>query len=161
MIRDMYRLGRRIGKGGMGEIFEAEHVSIPRKYAVKILRNQDGENTEALSRFHREASIAASVGSRHIVDVFDFGQADDDVYYMVMELLEGESLSAYFDRVGAVSAERWLELLLQIGDGLHAAHCAGCTSPLFDLGLLLAGYAADRHDGASRGTVARWPGGTP
>jgi len=125
VIRGMYRLGRMIGRGGMGEIYEAQHVTIPKKFAVKILRGEFAEGSEAMKRFHREANIAASVGSVHIVEVFDFNQAEDGSLYMAMELLEGESLADYLNRTGAVDPWRWMAILSQIGIGLEAAHQAG------------------------------------
>lgn len=125
VIRGMYRLGPMIGKGGMGEIYAADHVSIPRRFAIKILRGDYTQDPEAMRRFHREATIAASVGSIHIVEVFDFNQAEDGCLYMAMELLEGESLTDYIKRVCRVEPCRWLTLLTQIADGLEATHREG------------------------------------
>ena len=121
----MYRLGEMIGKGGMGEIYEAHHVSIPKRYAIKILRGDYADNPEALKRFHREATIAASVGSAHIVEVYDFNQAEDGCLYMAMELLDGEALSDYLGRESPLDPLRWLEIMTQIAYGLDAAHAAG------------------------------------
>ncbi len=125
VIRGMYRLGKMIGRGGMGEVYEADHVSIPKRYAIKILRGDAAENPEALKRFHREAIIAASVGSAHIVQVYDFNQAEDGCLYMAMELLEGEVLTDYLARESPVDPWQWLAIMTQIANGLDAAHAAG------------------------------------
>ena len=82
----------------MGEIYSAEHVSIPRKFAIKIMRGDYAEDEEALQRFHREASIAASLGSRNIVEVYDFRQTDEGDMFMAMELLLGDSLKDYLQQ---------------------------------------------------------------
>lgn len=109
----------------MGEVYEAEHVSIPRRFAVKFLLGDLGLGSEVLTRFHREASIAASLGSDHIVEVFDYGQSDDGSYFMVMELLEGDTLRQRIADQGAFTPEAWLAFFAQLTDGLEAAHAAG------------------------------------
>jgi serine/threonine-protein kinase len=122
VIKDTYRLTRIIGKGGMGEVYEAEHVSLPRRFAVKFLLGDLGLGDEVLARFHREASIAASVGSKHIVEVFDYGQTADGGYFMVMEYLEGETLTQRIKSQGAMEPQAWLRLFSQLAVGLEAAH---------------------------------------
>jgi len=122
VIKDTYRLTRIIGKGGMGEVYEAEHVSLPRRFAVKFLLGDLGLGDEVLARFHREASIAASVGSKNIVEVFDYGQSVDGGYFMVMEFLEGQTLTERIASQGAMEPQVWLGLFSQLAVGLAAAH---------------------------------------
>jgi serine/threonine-protein kinase len=125
VLRGTYRLVRLIGKGGMGEVYEATHVAIPRRFAVKLLVGDLSGDAEALARFHREANIAASLGSPHIVEVFDFNVAEDDSYYMAMEYLEGETLGARLAREGPLTPEAWLPLFAEVCEGLEVAHAAG------------------------------------
>src|SRR6476646_5146641 len=83
-----YRLTRKLGEGGMGEVFEAEHVHIEKRFAVKLLRPLLASDEEAVKRFQQEARAASSIGHRNIVSIEDFGQADGRAY-MCMELLHG------------------------------------------------------------------------
>jgi len=120
-----YRLVRLLGKGGMGAVFEAEHVKITRKVAVKVLRSRLGDSPEAAQRFLREAQSASAIGHPNIIDIYDIGEEEDGTLFMVMEYLRGESLGAYTRRQGRVAAGQTLTMILQVLSALAAAHAKG------------------------------------
>lgn len=124
-----YRLGERIGKGGMGEVYRAEHRLLARPAAIKVIRpDQLGPGQMrhiALERFRREATAAATLRSPHTIDLYDFGVARDGTFYYVMELLDGVSFEELVDRFGPVPAARAARLVAQACDSLGEAHARG------------------------------------
>ena len=124
VIAGRYAIERVIGRGGMGYVFEAKHVAVGRRVAVKILRPEAARSAEAVTRFHREARAAASIGHKRIVEVLDFGHGDDGAY-LVMELLEGADLASIVREKGALPVARAVGIARQVADGLRAAHAQG------------------------------------
>ena len=88
-----YRLVKKLGEGGMGEVYAAEHVHIEKRFAVKLLRQEIVSNKEAVVRFRQEARSASSLGHRNIIAIEDFGDLPDGRIYMCMELLNGAPLN--------------------------------------------------------------------
>lgn len=125
VLDDRYRIEDLIGKGGMGAVYRAEHVHTGRKVAVKVLHPEFSGSAAEVERFRREARIAVQLSSPHVVEVLDFGQAPDGGLYLVMELLEGESVRARLDRERRLAPDRVSSLLRQLLRGLDAAHRAG------------------------------------
>lgn len=125
MLDGRYRLEERLGEGGMGEVWRAMHVRIGRPVAVKLLRAEVSASPREAERFRREARIAVQLSSPHVIDVLDFGDAPGGGLYLVMELLEGESLRDRLRRVERIPPEEVSRLLRQLLDGLAAAHRAG------------------------------------
>jgi serine/threonine-protein kinase len=131
--RDMgaYRLGKLIGKGGMGEVYRASHRLLARPAAVKVIgvtdmNDMDNEaRTRALERFRREAAVAAALTSPHTISLFDFGVTDQGTYYYVMELLHGMDLQAMVDHHGPLPPARALHFLRQTAVSLAEAHQFG------------------------------------
>ncbi len=122
-----YALGRLLGKGGMGEVYEAEHLGTGRRVAVKLIRGRVLElGPEAEGRFRREARAAAGTRSPHIVEVLDSGEdaATGDLY-LVMEHLRGEDLQRLVDRVGPLAPDVALRIAAQALAGLGRLHDAG------------------------------------
>lgn len=124
VLAERYRVVRKIGEGGMGQVFEAEHVYIARRVALKILRPEVLGNAEAVSRFQQEARAASLIGHDNIVSVEDFGQLPGGGVYMAMELLEGRSLGERM-RQGPLLRSEAVELMSQVCRGLAAAHKMG------------------------------------
>ncbi len=125
-----YRLLAPLGKGGMGEVWRAEHAMLARPAAIKLIKPELlGDDLEerrtAVARFEREARATAALRSPHTVNVYDFGQADDGVLYYVMELLDGLDLDSLVARFGPVPAGRVVHLLQQACCSLAEAHAAG------------------------------------
>ncbi|RPH64024.1 MAG: serine/threonine protein kinase, partial [Acidobacteria bacterium] len=126
-----YRLVERLGEGGMGEVWRAQHRMLARPAAIKLIRPEmlGATNFESrrllLRRFEREAQATALMRSPHTMNVYDFGAADDGTFYYVMELLDGFDLDELIDRFGPVPAERAVYFLRQMCDSLGEAHEAG------------------------------------
>jgi eukaryotic-like serine/threonine-protein kinase len=126
-----YRLVERLGAGGMGEVWRAEHRLLARSAAVKLIRPSslgggDGAQArELIKRFEREARATAALRSPHTIAVYDYGVAEDGTFHYVMELLEGYSLQALVDRFGPVPPERAVRLLRQACHSLAEAHASG------------------------------------
>jgi len=124
-IAGRYRVLRKVGAGGMGTVYLAEHVRIGRPCALKIMNPALKGDSEALSRFGREAAQASRITHPNVAAIYDFGEAEDGTVYLAMEYAEGESLAALIKRTGPVPAERAGALMGQVLDALAAAHALG------------------------------------
>jgi len=120
-----YRLDALLGEGGMGAVWRAEHLRIHRQVAVKVLHPEISHSPLEVERFRREAQIAVRLSSPYVVEVLDFGQTRTGALYLVMELLQGESLRDRIRREGRLVPEEVGRLLRQLMRGLDAAHRAG------------------------------------
>jgi len=125
-----YRLERRLGIGGMGEVWLARHRMLARPAAIKLIRTDflgggDGRGREMAQRFEREAQATALLRSPNTVDVYDFGTAADGRFYYVMELLDGFDLEQLVTRFGPLPPERVIHLLRQVCASLAEAHEVG------------------------------------
>ena len=131
LVAGRYRLVDRIGRGGMAEVWRAEDVRLARTVAVKFLtlRARDESDERVIARFLREARIAAAVRHPNVVDILDFGtelrRGASERPFMVMELLEGESLEDRLRRRPAITLEELVTIALGVLDGLDAVHRAG------------------------------------
>ena len=124
VIADRYLMLARLGEGGMGRVYLAEHVKMNRQCAIKVMNPSLVNDTESVARFAREASNAARILHPNVAAVFDYGEADK-VVYLVMEYVDGESLSAILRREGALDPRRAVDIARQVADGLSAAHELG------------------------------------
>jgi tRNA A-37 threonylcarbamoyl transferase component Bud32 len=122
-LRDTYAVGALIGVGGMGEVYRGQHQRTRRTVAIKLLHPHLVDDPVLLARFRREAEIAGSVDSAHIVEVID-ADLDDGQPFLVMELLEGDSLADLIQREGALPPARAAAIVEQVATGLAAAHDA-------------------------------------
>jgi hypothetical protein len=126
-----YQLVERLGEGGMGEVWRAQHRMLARPAAIKLIRPQalglkDPESQRVkLRRFEREAQATALLKSPHTMELYDFGYASDGTFYYVMELLDGFDLDHLVREFGPVPAERAVHLLRQVCNSLAEAHEAG------------------------------------
>ncbi|MBA2494076.1 MAG: protein kinase [Acidobacteria bacterium] len=131
LLANRYLLEKRLGRGAMGQVYLAKDKNLgTRRVAVKtvrqdVLSSDDLQEGEAIARFEREAMSAASISHPHIVDVTDFGESADGVFYLVMEYVEGETLHRLLRREGTLPVKRAINFLRQISDGVEAAHKAG------------------------------------
>jgi serine/threonine protein kinase len=119
-----YRLEERLGQGGMGTVYRALHTLMDKPVALKILRSEMAADNEAVARFHREARSASKLDHDHCIRVMDFGQSDDGLLFLVMELLDGVSLGQ-ITRRGPVPATRAAAIGVAIAEALEHAHEAG------------------------------------
>jgi len=126
-----YRLVEKLGEGGMGEVWRAQHRMLARPAAIKLIRRLPGQSDhgglpeDLLRRFEREAQATASLRSPHTVELFDFGVAQDGTFYYAMELLDGLDADTLVRRFGPVAPERVIYLLQQVCRSLAEAESYG------------------------------------
>ena len=126
VLAGKYRLVSLIGRGGMGSVWKAEHLGLRAPVAVKLIDQSIEMLPEALTRFHREAQAAASLRSPHVVQILDHGVDEAaQVPFIVMELMEGESLATRLERVTQLSAPETATIVSQVARALIRAHEAG------------------------------------
>ena len=119
-----YAVGRLVGSGGMGTVWLGQHTGLGTRVAIKFIRPQFAERPDARRRFEIEARAAASVDSKHAVKVYDYGVTEAGLPYIVMEYLEGESLSEALIRRGPFPAEESAKVIRQAARALTKAHAA-------------------------------------
>ncbi len=122
LIRGKYRITRLIGDGGMGAVYEAEHLILKVQVALKFLHADLAERPGLSERFLREARVSASIQSPHVTRVTDVDTTENGSPFLVMELLRGESLQQLLDRVHTLPEDTSIDYSLQILSGLEAAH---------------------------------------
>jgi serine/threonine-protein kinase len=120
-----YRLLHKIGEGGMGSVYLAEHAMLGRRAAVKMLHPSFSSQPAIVTRFFNEARAATAISDPGIVQIFDFGHHVDGSAYIAMELLEGETLDRRLHRVGRLPIGEALRLMRQVASSLGAAHARG------------------------------------
>jgi hypothetical protein len=141
-----YRLITRLGAGGMGEVFLAEHRMLKRPCAVKLIRPEQAGDPQVLARFEREVQMTARLSHWNTVEIYDYGRTDDGTFYYVMEYLPGLSLEDLLDRHGPLSAERVVHLLRQTCHGLREAHAIGLIHRDIKPGNIFAAQRGGLHD---------------
>jgi hypothetical protein len=124
LVADRYRIDKRLGQGGMGAVYLAEHVRMHKPFAVKVLHKEMGRLAEAVFRFEREAVAAGRVDHEHLVTATDFGELPDGSMYLVLEYVAGGSLAKLMDG-GPIPTVRALNIARQIAVALAAIHAVG------------------------------------
>jgi serine/threonine-protein kinase len=120
-----YQLKQRLGAGGMGEVYLAEHVLLKRPCAIKVIRPERAGDPRNLARFEREVQATATLTHPNTIEVFDYGHTADGTFYYVMEYLPGLSLEELVKQHGPLPPERVIHLLRQVCGALQEAHTAG------------------------------------
>ncbi len=120
-----YRLHEKIGSGGMGDVYKAEHLLLKRRCAMKLIHPEKGQDATTLKRFEREVVATARLSHWNTIDIYDYGHTEDGTFYYVMELLEGDNLQNLVRDHGPMSVERTIYLLAQACDALYEAHQNG------------------------------------
>ncbi|HEU0030501.1 MAG TPA: protein kinase [Kofleriaceae bacterium] len=145
-----YRLVAKLGAGGMGEVWRAEHRMLARTAAIKLIRPdalRDPDSVEEIrERFRREAQTLASMRSRHTIAIYDYGVTEAGVFYYVMELLEGLDMESLVMQYGAQPAARVIQLMIQACASLAEAHEAGLLHRDIKPPNLFVSRAADELD---------------
>ena len=125
LLGERFLVQQQLGQGGSGTIYRAEHVTLRRKVAIKVLHTELSRDDLAVERFRREATTVAEIDNEHIVEIHDFGRTPDGRLYLAMELLEGGTLDAVLVRDKQLSIERAADVLIQVGEALMEAHAIG------------------------------------
>jgi ABC-type transport system substrate-binding protein/serine/threonine protein kinase len=125
VLNNTYRIERLIGRGGIGVVYEASHLRLARRFAIKMLWGELAKHPDDLARFKREALITSSLGHPHILEVMDFNRTDDGVPYLVMELLSGEDLGQRLERVRRLPLGQAAGIFEQAASALEAVHGKG------------------------------------
>ncbi len=120
-----YKLVRRLGVGGMGEVYLAEHALLKRPCALKLIKPEASADPLALARFEREVQSSARLAHHNTIDIFDYGHAADGTFYYVMEYLAGMSLADLVKAYGPLPSGRMIYLFRQVCAGLAEAHGLG------------------------------------
>jgi serine/threonine-protein kinase len=124
-LDEAYLLTRQIVEGGMGTVFEAIHLRLRKRVAVKVMVPELAANAEALARFRREVEVTSQLAHPHVIQLLDFGVAPTGQPYLVMEYLDGEDLSERLRRVGRMSLAETVDIIRQISSALAVIHGKG------------------------------------
>jgi len=125
LLGERFQVQALLGQGASGTIYRAEHVTLRRRVAIKVLHAELSRDDLAIERFRREATTVADIDNEHIVEIHDFGRTPDGRLYLAMELLEGETLDTVLEREKQLSIERAADVLIQVGEALMEAHAIG------------------------------------
>ena len=125
IIAERYHVLKKLGEGGMGQVYLAEHVKMGRKSAVKVMNPGMVNDADAISRFNREAANASRINHPNVAGIYDFGETAEGLIYLAMEFIEGESLTSLVEKSGALPPMRAADIAKQAADGLQVAHDMG------------------------------------
>ncbi len=125
LIAGKYQLTRLLGRGGMGSVWEGVHATLGTRVACKFIEAEYAGSGEARERFENEARAAATLRSKHVVEVYDHGVTSDGRPYIVMEFLQGEPLDSRLERRGTLSVAETAVILQQVARALTRAHTTG------------------------------------
>ncbi|HJQ21428.1 MAG TPA: serine/threonine-protein kinase [Gemmatimonadaceae bacterium] len=125
IIADRYNVLRKLGEGGMGTVYLAEHVKMGRKSALKVMNPGMVNDADAISRFNREAANASKISHPNVCAVYDFGETSDGTIYLAMEFIEGPSLTKVIADAGALPPVRAADITRQTAEALAVAHDMG------------------------------------
>jgi serine/threonine-protein kinase len=125
IVADRYHVLRKLGEGGMGQVYLAEHVKMGRKSALKVMNPAMVKDADAISRFNREAANASHINHPNVADVYDFGETSDGVIYLAMEFVDGPPLTKLIEDEGPMSPGRAALIVRQAADALAVAHDMG------------------------------------
>ena len=121
MIGNRYEILEKIGTGGMSDVYKSKDHKLNRYVAVKVLKQEFSENANFVSKFQVEAQAAAGLAHPNVVNVYDVGE-ENDVYYIVMELVEGITLKKYIEKKARLSVKEAISIAIQVSMGIEAAH---------------------------------------
>jgi len=125
VVADRYHVLKKLGEGGMGQVYLAEHVKMGRRSAIKVMNPSMVHDPDAVARFNREASNASRITHPNVCAIYDFGETPDGLIYLAMEFIEGEPLTDLLEREGALPVPRAAAIFLQTAEALRAAHDLG------------------------------------
>ena len=128
VVADRYHVVKKLGEGGMGQVYLAEHVKMGRRSAIKVMNPSMVHDPDAVARFNREASNASRITHPNVCAIYDFGETHDGLLYLAMQYIEGETLTRIMAAEGALPPLRATDIVRQAAEGLYAAHAlaSGC-----------------------------------
>jgi serine/threonine protein kinase len=122
LVAGRYRVKKRLGEGGMGEVFLAQHEAIEKRVALKILRAEYSTKADVVARFQLEAKSASRMKHPNVVDVFDFGSTEDGRFFLALEYLDGCDLADELHKLRTIDPARAVQIMVQVCAGLGSAH---------------------------------------
>ena len=125
VVADRYVVLEKLGEGGMGRVYLAEHVRMGRRSALKVMHPGMMHDADAIARFNLEAANASRISHPNVAAIYDFGETSDGLIYLAMEYIDGEPLTAIVEREGALQPARAAAIAAQVADALAAAHDMG------------------------------------
>jgi serine/threonine-protein kinase len=125
IVADRYHVMKKLGEGGMGQVYLAEHVKMGRKSALKVMHPGMKSDVDAISRFNREAANASRIAHPNVASVYDFGETPDGIIYLAMEFVDGPPLTSVIEQQGALPPKRAADIVRQTADALAVAHDMG------------------------------------
>src|ERR1043166_8442032 len=125
IVADRYHVMRKLGEGGMGQVYLVEHVKMGRKSALKVMNPGMVKDADAISRFNREAANASRINHPNVASVYDFGETPDGLIFLAMEFVDGPALTKVIEQQGALPPARAAEIIRQAADALAVAHDMG------------------------------------
>ncbi len=125
VVADRYHIVKKLGEGGMGQVYLGEHVKMGRRSAIKVMNPSMVHDPDAVARFNREASNASRITHPNVCAIYDFGETPDGLIYLAMEFIEGEPLTDLLEREGTLPVPRAAAIFLQTAEALQAAHDLG------------------------------------
>jgi len=125
VIAERYHITKKLGEGGMGQVYLAEHVKMGRRCAIKIMTPGAMGDPDAISRFNREAANASRISHPNVCAIYDFGETPDGLIYLAMEFIEGKSLTDLLQEAGTLPLARSATMIQQCAEALQVAHDLG------------------------------------
>jgi hypothetical protein len=125
VVAERYHILKKLGEGGMGTVYLAEHVKMGRKAALKVMNPGMNQDSDAIARFNREAANASRLNHPNVCAIYDFGETPEGLIYLAMEFIEGDSLTAVIEKNGTLAAPRAASIIHQAADALSVAHDYG------------------------------------
>lgn len=125
VVADRYHVLKKLGEGGMGQVYLAEHVKMGRRSAIKVMNPSMVHDPDAVSRFNREAANASRITHPNVCAIYDFGETAEGLIYLAMEYIEGEPLTDLLSREQALAPRRAAHIFVQVAEALQAAHDLG------------------------------------
>ena len=125
IVQKVYHVKKKLGEGGMGTVYLAEHVKMGRKSALKVMNPGMVHDADAISRFNREAANASKINHPNVAAVYDFGETEDGLIFLAMEFIEGPALTKVIEEAGSLPPLRAADITRQAADALSVAHDMG------------------------------------
>jgi serine/threonine-protein kinase len=133
---------KKLGEGGMGQVYLAEHVKMGRRSAIKVMNPAMVHDPDAVARFNREAANASRITHPNVCAIYDFGETSDGLIYLAMEFIEGEPLTDLLKRGESLPVGRAVGIFAQVADALQAAHDLGIGTAIEPDNIMMARDAA-------------------